>query len=300
MMSECHQHAHRSPSAFNRAFAIAIGANGIFVICQIIFAFMSNSTSLFADAIHNLGDVFSLIVAWIGNVLLKRLPTERSTYGMKKASILAALGNVILIFTCGIIATEAIYKFISPTNVEAGFVMIVASIGILVNGLTAVLFFRSGDDINIRAAFLHLVYDALVSVGVVLSAALLYWTGWMWLDPLMGLIIALIILKGTWALCADSFRLILDGVPRNISFVKVREFLSQQPGVKGLHDLHIWALSTQENALSVHLWMPEEQMTDETRQLLKQKLREEYRIHHTTIQIEQLQSHCEDACVPFL
>lgn len=296
-MAKCHEHhhAHASPT-FNKAFLIAIIANGLFVICQIFFAYLANSTSLFADAVHNLGDVFSLIVAWIGNSLLKRLPTERSTYGMKKASILAALTNVILlVFTCGIIATEAVYKLISPSPVEAGFVMIVAGVGILVNGVTAALFLRGGDDLNIRAAYLHLVYDALVSLGVVLSAALLYWTGWMWLDPLVGLLIAVVILKGTWFLFADSFRLILDGVPREISVAKVRALFREQPGVEGVHDLHVWALSTQENALSVHLWMPSEPLTDHERQALEQRLKDEHRIQHTTIQVERTQSHCKDA-----
>ena len=301
-MSNCphHDHAH-APSTFNMAFIVAILANGLFVILQIIFAYRANSTSLFADAIHNLGDVFSLVVAWIGNGLLKRAPTERSTYGMKKGSILAALTNVILmVFTCGIIATEAVYKLFSPTLVATGDVMVIASIGILVTGVTAAFFLRDGNDLNIRAAYLHLVYDALVSVGVVLAAALMHWTGWMWVDPLVGLLIAAIILKGTWSLFTDSFRLILDGVPRGISVAKVRQLLHQQPGVKGVHDLHIWALSTQENAMSVHLWMPEQPLTDQERESLEQHLQAEHRIQHTTIQIERTESHCVDTCRTYL
>jgi len=293
-------HVHAAP-AFNKAFLIAIVANGLFVIFQIIFAYLANSTSLLADAIHNLGDVLSLMLAWIGNSLLKRIPTARSTYGMKKTSILAALANgVLLVFTCGIIATEAMYKFFSPSEVQAYTVMVVASLGILVNGTTAALFLRGGDDLNIRAAFLHLVYDALISFGVVVSAALLYWTGWLWLDPLMGILIAVIILKGTWSLFTDSFRLIIDGVPRGISMTRVRELLLSEAGVHGVHDLHVWALSTQENALSVHLWMPDEPLTDYARQLLSRRLHQEYNIHHTTIQVERTQRHCDDACLPYL
>ncbi len=300
MVQHEEKHVHAAP-AFNKAFLIAIVANGVFVIFQIIFAYIANSTSLLADAIHNLGDVLSLLLAWVANSLLKRTPTARSTYGMKKTSILAALANgVLLVFTCGIIATEAMYKFFSPSEIQAFTVMIVASLGILVNGMTAALFSRGVDDLNIRAAFLHLVYDALISFGVVVSAALLYWTGWLWLDPLMGLLIAGIILRGTWFLFADSFRLIIDGVPRSISVTSVRELLHGEPGVQGVHDLHVWALSTQENALSVHLWMPDEPLTDQARQALGMRLRKEYNIHHTTIQVERTQRHCDDACLPYL
>lgn len=299
-MSQCH-HAHHNHTKFNRAFLIAIIANGLFVICQLFFAYLANSTSLFADAVHNLGDVFSLIVAWIGNYLLKRAPTIQSTYGMKKASILAAFTNVLLlVFTCGIIATEAVYKLFSPSAIETSYVMIIATIGIFVNAGTAVLFLRSEKDINIRAAYLHLVYDALISVGVVLSAILLRYTGWLWLDPVVGLMIAAIILKGSWSLFKDSFRLILDGVPPHISLTKVHDLLMQQDGVKGIHDLHIWALSTQENALSVHLWMPEEVFTDLARQTLATKLREEHHIHHVTIQVEKGANTCADTCLIYL
>lgn len=293
-------HSHPVPT-FNTAFLIAIIANSLFVICQIIFAYLANSTSLLADAVHNLGDVLSLILAWIAQRLLTRLPTERSTYGMKKTSILAALANgVLLVFTCGIIVTEAVYKLFSPSLVHASSVMIVAGIGIVVNGATAALFLRGSNDLNIRAAYLHLIYDALVSVGVVVAAILLYWTGYLWLDPLMGLLIAAIILKGTWSLFTDSFRLIIDGVPRGIVVLKVQELLSSQEGVHGVHDLHIWALSTQENALSVHLWMPEQPLSDSARQALIKRLHDDHDIHHVTIQVERTQGSCEDRCVPYL
>lgn len=293
-------HDHAAPT-FNTAFLIAIIANSLFVICQIIFAYLANSTSLLADAVHNLGDVLSLILAWIAQGLLSRLPTARSTYGMKKTSILAALANgILLVFTCGIIVSEAMYKLYSPSFVHAGSIIIVASIGILVNGATAALFLRGSNDLNIRAAYLHLMYDALVSLGVVVGAILLYWSGWLWLDPLVGLLIAAVILKGTWSLFADSFRLIIDGVPRGIDMLRVRELLSNQLGVRGIHDLHVWALSTQENALSVHLWMPDELLSDGDRQVLSKSLRDEHNIHHITIQVERAQASCEDACVPYL
>ena len=293
-------HTHPEP-AFNRAFLIAIISNGLFVVCQIIFAYVANSTSLLADAVHNFGDVLSLIFAWVAAGLLKRSPTARSTYGMKKTSILASLANgLLLVFTCGIIASEAVYKLFIPSTVGAGYVMIVAGIGIFVNGATAALFLRGTNDLNIRAAFLHLLYDAVISVGVVVSAGLLYWTGWLWIDPLVGILIAVAILKGTWSLFTDSLRLIIDGVPRGIIMNNVRELLSQESGVCGVHDLHVWALSTQENALSVHLWMPDEQLTDSARLELGRRLREEHHIHHTTIQVEQVQGYCEDTCLSYL
>ncbi|KTD13047.1 cation diffusion facilitator family transporter [Legionella jamestowniensis] len=300
--SHNHNHGHvHVVSEFNSAFIIAIIANGLFVVCQIIFAYLANSTSLLADAVHNLGDVLSLILAWIANGLLKRLPTNRTTYGMKKTSILAALANgVLLVFTCGIIATEAMYKLFSPTEIHAVSVIIVASIGILVNGATAVLFLRGTDDLNIRGAFLHLLYDALISVGVVISAVILYFTNWLWIDPVVGLLIAILIIKGTWSLFTDSFHLIIDAVPRGISWMDVRDSLQAEPGVKEVHDLHIWALSTKENAMSVHLYMPDAPLSDEARQVLVKMLHDKHQIHHATIQVERNLSFCEDACKPIL
>lgn len=292
-----HDHNHHEGVTYNRAFLIAIIANGLFVVLQIIFAYIANSTSLLADAFHNLGDVLGLVLAWGATTLMKRKPTERATYGLKKTSILAALANgILLVFTCGVIATEAMYKFFYPAEVQAISVMIVAGIGIFVNGTTAMLFMRGSDDLNIRGAYLHLFYDALVSVGVVLSAALLYITGWLWIDPLVGLIIGLVILKGTWTLFTDSFRLIIDGVPRTISWSQVSEFLLTKPGVKGIHDLHIWAISTKENAMSVHLYMPHEPLTDKSRAELVAELQHKFSIQHVTIQTEQTETDCNETC----
>ncbi len=292
-----HNHHHHHPTSFNRAFFIATLTNGIFVVIQILYAVWANSTSLLADAVHNLGDVMGLVLAWIANSLLLRKPTSFSTYGLKKSSILAAMANgLLLIFTCGIIAAEAFYKLASPEPVHAIMVIIVAAIGIVVNGATAALFIRGHNDLNIRGAFLHLFYDALISAGVVVSATIMYFTHWLWLDPLMGLLIAIIIIKGTWSLFKDSFRLMIDAVPREISLEAVKQHLEQIPGVKQVHDLHIWALSTRENALSVHLWMPEETFSDEAREKLVLELKHQYRIDHVTVQIEQDLTFCEDSC----
>lgn len=290
-------HHHHAPATYDKAFFISILANGGFVVLQIIYAYLANSTSLLADAFHNLGDVLGLILAWIALGLMKKKPTARATYGLKKTSILAALLNGgLLIFTCGIIATEAVYKFITPSETKALSVMIVAGIGIVVNGATALLFVKGSDDLNIRGAYLHLFYDALVSVGVVVSAALLYYTNWLWIDPVVGLLIALVILKGTWSLFADSFHLIIDGVPSSISWQEVNNYFLAKPGVQGIHDLHIWAMSTQENALSVHLYMPEEQLSDELRAEWVEELKKQFGIQHVTIQIERTDVDCNDTC----
>ncbi|MFI4918582.1 MAG: cation diffusion facilitator family transporter [Legionellales bacterium] len=290
-------HHHHGAVTYDGAFLIAIVANGLFVLLQIVCSYVSNSTSLLADAFHNLGDVLGLILAWLATRLVKRKPTEKATYGLKKTSILAALANgILLVFTCGIIATEAMYKLFYPSQVQAVSVMVVAGIGILVNGATAALFMRGSADLNIRAAYLHLFYDALISVGVVVSAAVLYWTGWLWIDPLVGLIIAVVILRGTWSLFTHSLRLIIDGVPVGISWLAVSEFLLAKPGVKGVHDLHIWAMSTLENAMSVHLYMPDELLTDAARAELVQQLGATFSIQHVTIQTERTDIHCNDAC----
>lgn len=292
--AHCHQHG---PKNYDKAFAIAITANGFFVLFQIGFAYVANSTSLLADAFHNLGDVLGLILAWGGLLLIQRAPTPKATYGMKKTSILSALANgLLLVFTCGIIATEALYKFFSPSEVQAVSVMIVAAVGIVINLSTAFLFLRGRDDLNIRGAYLHLFYDALISIGVLLSAALLYWTGWLWIDPLVGLLIALVILKGTWSLFTGSFRLLIDAVPEHISWTAVSDFLLAKKGVENFHDLHIWALSTQENAMSVHLYMPEEALDDKVRAQWVEELHEQFNIQHVTIQVEKTQGNCQDNC----
>lgn len=296
-----HDHAHdhkHHPMTYNNAFFISIWANGIFALMQIVFALFAHSTSLLADAVHNVGDVLSLILAWGTLKLGQKKPTVKATYGMKKTSILAALTNgILLVFSCGVIVTEAMYKFFSTVHVEAYSVMIVAFIGILVNGGTALLFLGGQKDLNIRGAFLHLAYDALISLGVVISAGLMILTDWMWIDPVVGLLIAFIILRGTWALFTDSFRLIIDAVPRGISLEAVRAFLLTIPGVSEMHDLHIWALSTHENALSVHLVMPDLNLSDTARHEAVKVLQTQYDIHHVTIQVEKTLEHCHDECV---
>lgn len=293
-------HHHVAPTSFNRAFSFAIGCNAMFVLVQILVAVFAHSTSLLADAIHNLGDVLGLIVAAVANRLMLRNPTEKASYGMKKTSILAALMNgSILVFSCGFIASEAFYKLFSPTMTQAMPVMYIALLGIVINTGTALLFLRGRDDLNIRAAYIHLLSDAWISLGVVIAAWILHKTGWMWIDPVVGLLIAIVILRGTWQLFIESFHMIIDAVPKKISLMQVHTFLSEIPGVKQVHDLHIWALSTQENALSAHLWMPDDQLRDEDRQKLVYQLRDSFHIHHVTIQVEKTLDYCNDVCSKF-
>lgn len=286
--SHGHCHHHLPADGFNKAFIISIAANLAYTIIQFIYAYVAHSTSLLADAGHNLGDVLGLVMAWIASLLLKKQANARYSYGFKKTTILASILNaLILIFTCGLIIREAVEKFIHPTEISAIAVAIVAFIGIIINAGTALLFMRGRkSDLNIKGAFLHLAFDALVSFGVVIAAILIYFTGWQLLDPIVGMIIAAVILWGTWGLLRDSINLVMDGVPRDINSLEVKHYLENLPGVTELHDLHIWGLSTKENALTAHLVMPEAPLTDSQRRQLNHQLAHQFNIHHTTIQIE--------------
>lgn len=282
-----HNHAHHAPDKINTAFIIAILANFGFTVIQAIYAYLANSTSLLADAGHNLGDVLGLIFSWIASMLLKKKASTNLSYGFKKTSILAALINaLILIFACVVIALTAVDHLLHQGQVAAVDVMVVAGIGILVNGGTALLFMKGQEDLNVKSAFMHLAYDALISFGVVVAAALIYFTGWHIIDPIVGLIITVTIFWGTWGLLRDSVKLAVDAVPLGIDLTAVRDYFNTLPGVEEVHDLHIWGMSTRENALTVHLFMPDEQLSDSTRQEINVTLQKKFNIHHTTIQIE--------------
>ena len=290
-------HNHEAHQKDGRAFLIAITLNACYVVFQATYAYMAHSASLLADAGHNLGDVLGLLMAWLASYLLTKSPTRRLTFGYKKVSLLAALGNsLIMIFTCGVIATESIHRLLEPDHIAALEVVAVASVGIMINGGSALLFMGKRHDLNVKAAFLHLAYDALISLGVVLGAILIYFTGWEWIDPVLGLLIGSVILKGTWKLFGDSINLILGGVPRDISLVEVENLLKSIPGVSEVHYLHIFALSTRENALSVHLIMPEKPLTESRRRALLETLRDEHHIQHVTIQVERQAGECYPCC----
>ena len=290
-----HNHEH-APADFGRAFAIGIALNLAFVVVEAIFGFIAGSMALVADAGHNLSDVLGLIVAWAGASMARRSATRRFTYGFKKASILAALANALfLLVAIGAIAAEAVRRLFQPAPAEGMTVIIVASIGILINGFTAWLFARGRDhDINIRGAYLHMAADAGVSAAVVFSGFLILWTGQMWVDPVMSLIIAAVILWGSVSLLRESVWMTLAGVPSGIDLDEVEAELEQLEGVAAVHDLHVWPLSTTENALTVHLVCPDAAPDG----LLKRAgamLHDRFGIEHSTIQIEREQpAHCSN------
>jgi cobalt-zinc-cadmium efflux system protein len=291
-------HVH-APASFGTAFAIGITLNLGFVLIEAFYGLMSNSVSLLADAGHNLGDVLGLGVAWLASVLARRAPTERFTYGMRGSSILAALFNaVFLLVTVGGLSWEAIRRLGSPEPVAGKTMMAVAAIGILVNAVTAWLF-ASGrkEDLNLRGAFLHMASDALVSVGVVAAGLVILLTGWLWIDPLVSLVINAIIVWGTWGLLRDSVGMSMAAVPAQIDPAAVRNFLSAQAGVVDLHDLHIWPMSTTENALTCHLVMPNGHPGDAFLQDLARDLAQRFKIIHATVQIE-LDPHMACALAP--
>ncbi len=283
-----HSHAHPIPQSFNLSFAIAIIFNFAFTIFQAIYAIIANSMSLLADAAHNFGDVFGLVLAWGASWLMTRPANKRYSYGYKRTSIIAALTNaLILVATSTLITYESIHKLLNLTQVNEKIIIVVAMIGIIINGSTAMLFMKGAhDDLNIKGAFLHLAGDALISIGVVISAVIILYTKQIWIDPLVGLLIVVIILAGTWGLLRDSVRLLLDAIPRHIDQHGIETWLKKIPGVQAVHDLHIWGLSTKEVALTVHLIMPEKQLSDEDFIKINVDLKKIFRIDHATIQVE--------------
>jgi cobalt-zinc-cadmium efflux system protein len=285
-----HSHAghHHAPADFGRAFAIGIALNIAFVIAETTYGVLSNSTALLADAGHNLSDVLGLVVAWVAAHLAKRPPTPRLTYGLRNSSTLAALANaVLLLIAAGAILLEAAQRLINPEPVASMTVVVVASIGILINGFTAWMF-ASGrrDDLNIRGAYLHMAADALVSVGVVVAALIMMQTGWLWLDPVTSIIIVVVIVWGTWGLLRESMAMSLAAVPASIDPAAVRDHLSALPGVASVHDLHIWPMGTTEIALTAHLVMPAGHPGDNFLIRACSELEHRFRIGHTTLQIE--------------
>lgn len=282
-----HSHVH-VPQQFGRAFAIGIALNAGFVVVEAAYGVLAHSMALVADAVHNLGDVLGLLVAWIATVLARRLPSPTHTYGMRRGTILAALFNaVLLLVAVGGIVVEALHRVAKPAEVASMTVILVAAVGIVINGVTARLFYAGrGRDINLRGAYLHMVYDALVSVGVLLAGAAIWLTGWTWLDPAVSLIVAAVIVAGTWSLLKGSIGMSLDAVPQGIALAEVGDFLKTRPGVTAIHDLHIWPISTTETALTCHCVMPGGHPGDAFLVQLAKELEQRFGIHHATLQIE--------------
>jgi cobalt-zinc-cadmium efflux system protein len=281
-------HHHDAPQNYGRAFAIAIALNVAFVAIEMTYGFIANSTALMADAGHNLSDVMGLLLAWGATILARKPPSERFTYGLRSTSTLVAMANaMLLLVACGAIAWEAIQRLSAPPEVAGLTVIVVAAIGIVINGLSAWLFMQgSKDDLNIRGAYLHMAADAAVSLGVVVAGIALLFTGWYWLDPIISLVIVLVILMGTWSLLRRSVALALNAVPAHIDVQEVEVYLRQCVGVSDIHDLHIWGMSTSENALTVHLVMPAGYPGDAFMDEIAQTLEERFFLHHCTLQVE--------------
>jgi cobalt-zinc-cadmium efflux system protein len=276
--------------------AVAVALNLIFVVIEGTFGFLSNSVALIADAGHNLSDVLGLACAWVAMYLGRLAPGAKFTYGLGRSSVLAALANaVLLLLACGAIAWEAVGRLASPPAVTGATVIGVAASGIVINGLSAwLLHAGSHGDLNRRSAFIHMLGDAAVSVGVLLSGALILFTGWSRIDPVVSLLIVAAILATTWGLLRDSLHLSLDGVPASVNSSAVLSYLAGQRGVTDVHDLHIWALSTTSVALTAHLVVPDRSVDDALLESLTPNLKRRFHIHHATLQIER--DRCEHGC----
>ena len=282
-----HGHHHHAPADFGRAFAIGVTLNLGFVIAEAGAGLWSGSLALLADAGHNLSDVLSLVLAWAATVLARRAPTARRTYGLRKGTILASLANaVLLLVAVGAIASEAVRRFGDPGQVATLPVMVIAGVGVVINTATALLFMRGHDDLNVRGAFLHMAGDAAVSLAVVLGAGAMALTGLAWIDPALSLVIAAVIVLSAWGLLRESTELALDSVPRAIDPEAVRAWLTDLPGVSAVHDLHIWAMSTTETALTVHVTRPQNDDPDGFLRTACEGLSERFGIGHATLQVE--------------
>ena len=279
---------HHNPNSYNRAFVVGLLLNTSFVLIEFIGGFLANSVALTADAGHNLSDVLGLILAWVASLVARRQPSSRKTYGWRKSSILAAFLNAVsLLLVTGGIAWEALERFFYPVDVQSNTIIWIAAIGIIINTGTALMFLSGRrNDINIKAAFFHMIADAMVSVGVVLAGIGILLTHWYWLDPAFSLIISVLIIVNTWELLKESFHLVVDGVPTKIDDRAVYTYLSEFPGVTQIHDLHIWGISTTETALTAHLVIPQGHPGDKFLSQICQELHNNFGIDHSTLQVE--------------
>lgn len=283
-----HSHKHPTPKNYTLAFGIGTALNIVFVIIEAIFGLLSNSLALIADAGHNLGDVLALLLSWGATYLAQRKPTNTRTYGLRRGTILAAfISSLILLMTMSIVAWESLGRFADPSEVNSMTIIVVAAIGVVINTATALLFFSSQhDDLNIKAAFIHMAADAGVSLGVVIAGVVIMFTSIFWIDPAISLIIVVVIVISTWGVFRDSFNLAMDGVPKGIDVEEVRTFILQQDGITAIHDLHVWAMSTTQVALTAHIVRDTKNLDDQFLQQLSAGLQDQFGIIHPTIQIE--------------
>ncbi|MBS1488417.1 MAG: cation transporter [Bacteroidetes bacterium] len=295
-MSHDHHHHHHHYESMSRALVAGIVLNVAFVVIEAVAGLWLGSLSLLSDAGHNLSDVVSLVLVLAANKLAQRKATEQFTYGFGKTTILVALVNAVtLLLMVGALAWEAIHRLGEVHTVNGGMVAWVALAGIIVNGVTALFFFKDKEkDLNTQGAYLHMVADALVSVGVLISGVIIFYTQQYWLDAVVSLLIGVVIIAGSWQLFKDSWRLSMDGVPAHVNVEEIKKFLLSVNGVESLHDLHIWAMSTNTTALTVHLVMAQE---NDTMTWVKHELHNRFHIDHTTIQIERPSAGvCEQKC----
>jgi cobalt-zinc-cadmium efflux system protein len=283
-----HGHAHAPPDRLTRAFVIGIVLNVAFVAVGVVAGLAAHSTALLADAAHNFGDVLGLAMAWGATVLARRGRTARRTYGLRRTTILAALGNGgLVLFAIGGVVWEAVQRLGSAPAVDGPLVALVAALGVVLNGVAALLFARGrADDMNVRGAFLHLIADAAVSAGVVVAGLLVWQTGWAWIDPAASLAVSVVILGGTWRLVREAIDLLLDAVPPHIDPEAVHAYLASLPGVTGVHDLHIWSMSTTEVALTAHVILPWDTCSPTLLADASAELARRFKIGHATIQLE--------------
>lgn len=287
-MNRAHTHHHHDPRNYSRAFLAGVLLNVAFIVVEVVYGFISGSLALLTDAGHNLSDVLGLLLAWGAATLARKKPSLRRTYGFSRATIIASLfSGLLLMGAVGAIAWEATSRFVAPPAPSGATIMVVAAIGVVINTVTALFFLRGRHtDLNIRGAFLHMAADAAVSLGVVVSGLLIWRYGLNWIDPLTSLIIAAVIFVSTWSLLRDSLNLAVDAVPPDVDPSAVRDFLMSQDGVTDVHDLHIWALSTTDTALTAHLVMDARPEDDAFLNAVSRELVNRFNIHHPTIQIE--------------
>jgi cobalt-zinc-cadmium efflux system protein len=282
------RHHHHGPTAYGRAFVLGIGLNFAFVVVEVTYGVIAHSMALLADAGHNVGDVLGLGLSWGALVLAKLKPSKRRTFGFRRSTIVASAANaMVLLFVTGGLAWESVRRLLSPRQTEARTMISVALVGVVINTVAALLFMKDGKkDLNLGSAFFHLASDAVLALGVAVAGGVIMWTGWHWLDPTVSLAIGIAILFGTWSLMKKSLNLILDAVPEGIDPEKVKTFLGGLPGVVEVHDLHIWAMSTTETALTAHLVMPAHSREPTFLSNACKELHDQFHIEHATLQVD--------------
>lgn len=295
-----HNHSHSFPSNTTKAFIVGIILNSAFVIIEAIAGLFTDSLSLLADAGHNLSDVAGLALALFASKLALKKNNEQYSFGYRQSTVLAAFMNAcILLVSLGAVTYEAIMRITEPHSIEGGTVAVIAGIGIVINSVTAIMFMKDKEkDINTKGAYLHMASDALISLGVVIAGVVIIYTKWYWLDSIVSLVLVVAVIFGTWGLLKESLRLTLNGVPKDIDMNEVKKYLLGLKGVTDVHDLHIWAISTSETALMVHLIIPEIVENDLIYESIKEELHHKFNISHSTIQIERNKNkfHCEQKC----